>query len=145
MATKKYARAEFSATVNGKTYRFKGYTTDTRNGFCETVVSLDYPITDTKQSWCNRSWQRFDYESALSKAIEKFPKEMRESLHAQLIERKSAEEHEKAEKDLATFKGLYDGLSPENKERMKSYPTLQSEDDMRACMGFMALLSLMQN
>ncbi len=140
----KYNRQSFAAWVDGKEYRFKAYTTDTRNGFCHTVVSLDYGITDTKVSYINRTWERFDYESALKKTISKFPEGMRESLHAQLIERKSAEEHDKAEAMVSNFKSLYDGLNEENKKRMAGLPLMQSEDDMRAYMGFMGLLTLMQ-
>ena len=135
---------DFSCTVNGEEYRFKCYTTDTRNGFCHTVESLDYDVPDTKVSYCNRNWESFQYETALRGMIRKFPKGMQEAMTRQLIDGEAAAEHDRCEAQFAQFKGLYDGLNAENKERMTRFPTLQSESDVRACMGFMALLNLMQ-
>lgn len=134
----------FSAKVNGKEYSFKCYTTWTRNGFCHTVVSWDYSTTDTKVSYLNRTWERFDYETALKRAIRKFPEGMQKELYDQIIEGKAAEEEKKAEAMLSSFEKLYNGLNDENKERMKNYPTIQTEDDARACMGLMGLMTLMQ-
>lgn len=137
---------EFSCKVNGNEFRFKAYTTSTRNGFCHTVVSLDYPVRDTKVSYYNRTWERFDYESALSRMIDKFPKEMQGAMTRQLIDRQAAEEEEKAEAMFQNFKALHDGLNAENKKRLAdSGITIQNEGDARAVMGLMGLLTLMQN
>lgn len=144
--TKRRNVERFAATVKGEEIIIECYTTDARNGFCHTakVTTPGWDHISAKQSWCNRTWERFRYESALKKAITKFPEEMREALHAQLIERKSAEEAERAEAMFENFKGLYDGLNDENKKRMANLPPMQTEDDARAYMGYMALLSLMQ-
>lgn len=56
---------------------FACYTTNTKNGFCHTVKTLnnsifgDKLITDTKNSYFNRTWERFDYESTLIRACKK--------------------------------------------------------------------------
>lgn len=144
MRTKKYGEEWFHAYVNGKEYSFKCYTTNTRSGFCHTVVSWDYDVSNTKVSYCNRTWERFRYESALARAIEKFPKDMQGELREQLIERKFKAVEKECDEQFDRFKNLYDGLNAENKERMKSFPQLESEGDMRLAMGFMGLLTLMQ-
>ena len=144
MATRRYNYETFRAVVNGQEYTFTAYTTNTRSGFCHTVESNDLRLPDTKVSYCNRTWESFRYETALRGMIRKFPVPMQASLTAQLIEKKAVEETEKAEAMLDTFQGLYNGLNDENKARMANYPTLQSEDDARACMAFMGLLTLMQ-
>lgn len=140
-----YNCAEFVAHVNGNEYRFEAYTTNTRNGFCHTVVSLDYNTTETKVSYLNRTWERFRYETALSRAIDKFPKAMQPALTRQLIDRVADDEKEKAEGMFNSFKSLHDGLNDENKKRLAdSGIMVQSESDARAVMGLMALMTLFQ-
>lgn len=135
----------FSAVVDGKTYGFTCWTTDTRTGFCHTVRSDDYAVTDTKVSYFNRTWERFDYETALGRAIDKFPKPMREALRRQLIDGEAAEEEKKAEALFSGFKALHDGLNDENKKRLaESGITIQDEGGARAVMGLMALMTLTQ-
>lgn len=145
---RKYDVQFFTAKVNGEEITLECYTTNTRMGFCHTatVTTARYHhLSDTKISYYNRTWERFQYESVLKRAIEKFPKEMRKALYDQLIERKSAEEHEKAEAFVKDFQNLYNGLNDENKKRMANLPPMQTEGDARAYMGFMGLLTLMQN
>ena len=140
-----YNRAEFVAHVNGNEYRFEAYTTNTRNGFCHTVVSLDYNTTDTKVSYLNRTWERFRYETALSRAIDKLPKDVREAVRRQIIDGEAAEEEKKADAMLSSFKSLHDGLNEENKRRLAdSGISIQSEGDARAVMGLMAIMTLFQ-
>lgn len=143
---KNYNRTEFVAIVNGETYRFKAYTNDTRNGFCHRVVSLDYGVADTVVSYINRTWERFDYETALGRMIEKFPKGMRPALTRQLIDREAATAEDRAEKMFNDFKRLHDGLNDENKKRLAdSGIVMHDESDARAVMGLMSLMSLFQN
>lgn len=100
MATKRRNQQRIDAVVNGREYEFVAYTTSTRCGFCHTVQTwCDYRniATDTKQSYINRTWERFKYETALSSAIRKCPKEDQQGLRDILIERKAQVEHEKAE------------------------------------------------
>ena len=147
MAVKQYDIRYFSAKVNGKEIEFRCYTTDTRCGFCHTAhyVGWDYDLTDTKASYYNRTWERFEYESVLKRAIEKLPKEIRQQVYDQIIDGKAAEEEQKAEEMVEKFQKLHEGLSDENKERLaNSGIEIHSEGDAKAVMGLMALMSLMQ-
>lgn len=144
---KQYDIKHFTAKVNGEEITFRCYTTDTRSGFCHTahLMGWKYDITDTKASYYNRTWERFDYESVLKRAIEKLPKSIQQPVYDQLIDHKAAEEEKKAEDDFNAFKSLHDSLSPENKERLaKSGIQINSESDMKGVMGLMALMNIMQ-
>lgn len=141
----------FTAKVNGKEYEFRCYTTWTRNGFCHTVQNRTFSVSDTKVSYLNRTWERFTYESALKRAIEKLlketylSKEVVEEIRAQIIDGKAAEVEEQCNRDLEAFKSLHDKLTPENKERLaNSGIEMHSESDMKSVMGLMGLMTLMQ-
>ena len=142
----------FTAKVNGKEYEFRCYTTWTRNGFCHTVENRTYRnVSNTKVSYLNRTWERFTYETALKRAIDKLlketylTKEVVDEIRAQIIDGKAAEEEQKAEKQFEAFKNLHESLSPENKERLaNSGIEMHSEGDVKAVMGLMGLMSLMQ-
>lgn len=147
MAVKQYDVRYFSAKVNGKEIEFRCYTTDTRCGFCHTAhyVGWDYDLTDTKASYYNRTWERFEYESVLKRAIDKLPEDVRQQVYDQIIDGKAAEEEQKAEDMFQSFKQLHDGLSEENKARLaNSGIEMHSEADVKGVMGLMALMSLMQ-
>ena len=137
----------FTAKVNGEDITFRCHTTWTRNGFCHTAhyTGWDYSITDSKISYYNRTWERFEYESVLKRAIEKLPKDIQQAVYDQLIDHKAAEEEKAAEEQFEAFKKLHDSLSPENKERLaNSGIEMHSESDVRSVMGLMGLMSLMQ-
>ena len=147
MATKQYDIQHFTAKVNGEEITFRCYTTNTRCGFCHTahLMGWKYDITDSKISYYNRTWERFEYESVLKRAIEKLPTDIRQSVYDQIIDHKAAEEEKKAEDDFNAFKSLHDSLSPENKERLaNSGIQINSENDMKGVMGLMALMNIMQ-
>lgn len=117
MATKRYNQQTFSCNINGKNIMFMAYTTYTRNGFCHTVTTYDFPISDTKVSYMNRTWERFDYETCLKRAIEKIKdKDMAKRLHDILIDGKAEEEHEKAEAFVSEFSSAFNQLSDKGKE-----------------------------
>ena len=148
MAVKQYDVRYFSAKVNGKEIEFRCYTTNTRCGFCHTAhyVGWDYDLTDTKASYYNRTWERFEYESVLKRAIDKLPADIQKEVYAQIIEGKAAEEEKQAEEMVKSFEALHSALSPENKERLaNSGIEIHSEGDAKAVMGLMGLMSLMQN
>ena len=147
MATKQYDIQHFTAKVNGEEITFRCYTTDTRSGFCHTahLMGWKYDITDTKVSYYNRTWERFRYESVLSRAIDKLPSDIQQAVRGQIIDGKAAEEEKKAEDDFNAFKSLHESLSDENKERLaNSGIEMHSEEDMRGVMGLMALMRIMQ-
>ena len=137
----------FTAKVNGNEVTFRCYTTWTRNGFCHTAhyTGWDYSLTDTKASYYNRTWERFEYESVLKRAIDKLPSDIQQAVRDQIIDHKAAEEEQKAEEQFEAFKNLHESLSDENKERLaNSGIEMHSEEDMRGVMGLMALMRIMQ-
>ena len=145
--SKQYDTRYFTAKVNGKEIEFRCYTTDTRNGFCHTAhyVGWDYSINDTKVSYYNRTWERFEYETVLKRAIDKLPKEIRQQVYDQIIDGKAVEEERKAEEMVESFQKLHEGLSEENKARLaNSGIEINSESDAKAVMGLMAMMSLLQ-
>jgi hypothetical protein len=145
--TKQYNIQYFSAKVNGEEITFRCYTTSTRNGFCHTAhyTGWDYSINDTKASYWNRTWERFDYESVLKRAIEKLPKDIQQAVYDQIIDHKAAEEEKQAEDMFNSFKGLYDGLNEENKERLaNSGIEITNTAQAKGVMGLMALMQIMQ-
>lgn len=142
MATKKYNHEYFTATVGGKEISFHCWTTSNRNGFCHYCYTWEYG--NSRCVYYNRTWERFRYESVLSAAIDKFPKAIREELREQVIEKRYKKEHEEAEAFMGRFEKLYNGLNDENKKRMADFPTIQTEDDAKAAMGMMALMTVMQ-
>lgn len=144
---KQYDVRYFTAKVNGEEIGFRCYTTDTRCGFCHTahLIGWKYSITDTKASYYNRTWERFEYESVLKSAIKKLPKDIQQEVYDQIIDHKAAEEHAKAEAFVNTFSGLYNGLNEDNKETLaKSGIQINSEQDAKAVMGLMAMMNIMQ-
>ena len=146
MATKRYNQQSFRAIINGEEVTlFRCYTTDTRSGFCHTAHSTYYDATDTKVSYYNRTWERFDYESVLKRAIEKLPKSVQQSVYDQIIDGKAAEEEKKAQQFIDSFEKLHAGLSDENKARLaNSGIEIHSQADAQGVMGLMALMSLTQ-
>ncbi len=144
---KHYNTKYFTAKVNGEELEFACYTTYTRVGFCHTahLMGWKYDTTDSKQTYYNRTWERFDYETVLKRAIDKLPTDVRQQVYDQIIEGKAAEEEKRAEDMFNSFKTLHDGLSDENKERLaNSGIEIHSESDARGVMGLMALMSLTQ-
>jgi hypothetical protein len=147
MASKQYDIQYFTAKVNGEEIEFRCHTTNTRCGFCHTahLMGWRYDITDTKASYYNRTWERFEYESVLKRAIEKLPKDLQQAVYDQIIDHKAVEEEKRAEDMLNSFKGLYDGLNEENKERLaNSGIEIADAAQAKGVMGLMALMRIMQ-
>lgn len=147
MAVKQYDIQHFTAKVNGEEITFRCYTTDTRSGFCHTahLMGWSYDITDTKASYYNRTWERFEYESVLKRAIEKLPKDLQQPVYDQIIDHKAAEEEKKADEMVLAFDELHSKLSDENKALLaNSGIEIHSEEDAKSVMGLMAMMSLLQ-
>ena len=98
MATKRYNIKTFDFVVNGEHIYFTCSTTNTKNGFCHHVFAIgggkDYE--HTRVSYINRTWESFQYETALLSAVAKFRKSLREPLRLE-IQAVAKNEHEKAE------------------------------------------------
>jgi len=137
-----YNEEVFTANINGEVINFYAHTTSTRNGFCHTIECNG---VNTKVSYCNRTWERFRYETALYRAIDKFPKSMREELTAQLIEKKAKADEERCNAFVKAFSNLHSSLSDENKKRLaNSGIEINSEEDANAVMGLMGLMKVME-
>ena len=137
----------FTAKVNGEEITFVCYTTYTRVGFCHTahLMGWRYTASDTKQTYYNRTWERFDYETVLKRAIGKLPADLQKEVYAQIIDHKAAEEEQKAEEQFEAFKTLHEGLSEENKERLaNSGIEITNTAQAKGVMGLMALMQIMQ-
>lgn len=143
MATKKYNQETFHASVNGREYSFYCHTTNTRCGFCHTICTLagDVWLRDTKVSYYNRTWERFRYESALRRAIEKCAKADQQGLVDIIIDKKAQDEHEKAEAFVSAFKGEYDKLSDKNKEILANSPHIETEEQAQGVMNAMRMMN----
>lgn len=148
MATKQRNQQTFSAFVpelNDVLY-FHCWTTDTRCGFCHSCWCSELEGTSkaatTKVSYYNRTWERFDYETVLRRAIEKFPKSIAKELHEQLIERKAKEESDKANAFVERFKALHDGLTDRQKEVLAQTPPMQTQEDADRMMGIMGVMNV---
>ena len=147
MASKQYDIQYFTAKVNGEEIEIRCYTTNTRCGFCHTahLIGWKYDITDTKASYYNRTWERFEYECVLKRAIEKRTNDSQQAGYDQIIDHKAAEEEKQAEDMFNSFKGLYDGLNEENKERLaNSGIEITNTAQAKGVMGLMALMQIMQ-
>ena len=144
MATKQYNKQSFEATVEGVEYEFFAHTTNTRCGFCHTVSTKvgDEWLKDTKVSYLNRTWERFDYETALKRAIEKCPKKHQQALYDIIIEKKEQKEHEEAEAFVKAFEQQYNKLSDTNKQRLKGVE-VHTQQQANTVMGLMMLANAM--
>lgn len=142
MARKFYGKQTFTATVNGNTYVINCYGQDTNYGFRH-VAFLEkgyYEEQLAKACYYNRTWERFTYETVLSKAIEKLPKADQEQLRAILIDKTAQDEHERCEKELKAFEALYNKTSDTFKQTMANSDFMMTnENDVSLVKGLMAL------
>ncbi len=132
----------FKANVNGKDYEFNAYTKKTRNGFMHVITLLGEILA--KVSWFGRTWEGFEYQAALSKAIEKCPMEDRAALKEQIIAKTEREMREKADAEFSRFKALHNALDEKNKERVSTME-MHSEDDVNCVMGIMRMMAALQS
>ena len=143
MATKIYNRKTFEFTVNGEKIYFFCSTTDTKNGFCHHVYTVgggkDYE--HSRVSYLNRTWESFQYETALLHAVEKFPKNLRAPLRLE-IQAVAKNEHEKAEAFFAAFRANFAALSTEQKKFVQEHtPVITSMDQAKVVNSVMAMMA----
>lgn len=122
MATKIYNRKTFVFTVNGEKIYFYCSTTDTQNGFCHHVYTVGGGKENehSRVSYYNRTWESFEYETALFHAVDKFPKSMRVPLRLE-IQAVAKNEHEKATAFYAAFRANFAALSTEQKKLVQEH------------------------
>lgn len=143
MATKIYNRKTFEFTVNGEKIYFYCSTTYTKKGFCHHVYTVgggkDYE--HSRISYLNRTWESFEYETALFHAVDKFPKSMRVSLRLE-IQTVAKNEHEKAEAFFAAFRANFAALSTEQKKFVQEHtPVITSMDQAKVVNSAMAMMA----
>lgn len=143
MATKRYNSKTFEFIVNGETIRFYCDTTYTKNGFCHHVFAdgggKDYE--HTRLSYLNRTWESFQYETALLSAVAKFRKSLREPLRLE-IQAVAKSEHEKAEAFCAAFAANFAALSTEQKKFVKDHtPEITNMDQAKMVNTAVAMLA----
>lgn len=145
MKTKRYNSKTFVFTVNGEEVRFYCETTRTRNGFCHHVFANGGGkyYEHSRVSYLNRTWESFQYETALLHAVDKFPKSLRVPLRLE-IQAVSKTEHEKAEAFCAAFAANFAALSTEQKKFVQEHtPVIQNMDQAKtvnAVVGMLAAL-----
>lgn len=145
MATKHYNKKVFSFMINGEAVSFYCSTTRTRAGFCHHVYAwgLGKENEHTRKSYYNRTWEKFDYETALYRAVEKFRKAHRAPLRLE-IENIGKTEREKATAFLNTFKANFAALSDEQKEFVKKHtPHIETSAQAHAVSLCVALMAAM--
>ena len=122
MATKIYNRKTFEFTVNGEKICFYCNTTYTKNGFCHHVYTVGGGKENehSRVSYYNRTWESFEYETALLHAVEKFPKNLRVPLRLE-IQAVAKNEHEKAEAFCQAFAANFAALSTEQKKFIQEH------------------------
>lgn len=143
MATKIYNRKTFEFTVNGEKIYFFCSTTDTKNGFCHHVytVGCGKENEHSRVSYLNRTWESFQYETALLHAVDKFPKSMRVSLRLE-IQTIAKNEHEKAEAFCAAFRANFAALSTEQKKFVQEHTSvITSMEQAKVVNSAMAMMA----
>lgn len=143
MATKIYNRTNFDFTVNGEKISFFCNTTNTKNGFCHHVYVIgggkDYE--HTRVSYYNRTWESFQYETALYRAIDKFPKSVREPLRLE-VEAVALDEHKKAERFINAFEANFAALSNEQKKFVRDHtPEITNKDQAKTVNAAVAMMA----
>ena len=149
MAVKHFNQQNFTFIVNGEAITFYCSTTRTRNGFCHHVYACGKgkDFEHSRISYCNRTWERFDYETALYSAAEKFSKSDRAAIRLE-IDNIGRAECEKVERFLAAFKANYNALSDEQKKFVRDHtPKIETSNQARAVaagVGVLAALNPLQ-
>lgn len=143
MATKIYNRKTFEFTVNGEKIYFYCNTTYTKNGFCHHVytVGCGKENEHSRLSYLNRTWESFEYETALLHAVDKFPKSMRAPLRLE-IQAVAQNEHEKVEAFCAEFRANFALLSTEQKKFVQEHtPEITNMNQAKVVNSAMAMMA----
>lgn len=146
--TKTFNHREFTCEINGRVYNFNCNTTHTRSGFCHHVYdfSQDYGTKcyHSRVSYYNRTWESFDYQSALSRHFEKYDKELAQALRMAIIDRELARINKEMAAWEKSFKAFSDNLQKAREKRPDAYKNVEvnSKDDANLVMGLVALEAL---
>ena len=143
MATKRYNTKTFDFVVNGEHVYFTCDTTNTKNGFCHHVFASGGGKYNehSRVSYLNRTWESFQYETALLHAVDKFPKSMRVPLRLE-IQAVAQNEHEKVEAFCQAFAANFAALSTEQKKFVSEHtPEITNMDQAKMVNTAVAMLT----
>lgn len=143
MATKRYNIKTFDFVVNGEKIYFYCSTTYTKNGFCHHVYTVGGGKENehSRLSYLNRTWESFEYETALLHAVDKFPKSMRAPLRLE-IQAVAKNEHEKVEAFCAAFAANFAALSTEQKKFVQEHtPVITNIDQAKTVNAAVAMMA----
>lgn len=145
MATKRYNSKTFEFVINGEHVCLSCDTTNTKNGFCHHVFASGGGkyYEHSRVSYLNRTWESFEYETALLHAVDKFPKSMRVPLRLE-IQAVAQHEHEKAEAFCKAFAANFAALSTEQKQFVQKHtPFITNMDQAKTVNAAMAMMAVL--
>lgn len=145
MATKRYNSKTFDFVVNGEHVYFVCDTTNTKNGFCHHVFASGGGkyYEHSRVSYLNRTWESFQYETALLHAVDKFQKNMREPLRLE-IQAVAQNEHEKVEAFCKAFAANFAALSTEQKKFVQDHtPVITNMDQAKTVNAAVAMMAVL--
>lgn len=143
MVTKIYNRKTFEFTVNGEKIYFYCSTTKTKNVFCHHVFTVGGGKKNehSRVSYLNRTWETFEYQTALLHAVDKFRKNLREPLRLE-IQAVAQNEHEKVEAFYKAFAANFAALSTEQKKFVQEHtPVITNIDQAKTVNAAVAMLA----
>ena len=145
MATKRYNTKTFDFVVNGEHVYFTCDTTNTKNGFCHHVFSSGGGkyYEHSRVSYLNRTWESFEYETALLHAVDKFPKSMRVPLRLE-IQAVAQNAHEKAEASYKAFAANFAALSTEQRKFVQDHtPVITNINQAKTVNAAVAMMAVL--
>lgn len=145
MATKRYNTKTFDFVVNGEHVYFTCDTTNTKNGFCHHVFASGGGkyYEHSRVSYLNRTWESFEYETALLHVVDKFPKSMRVPLRLE-IPAVAQNEHEKAEAFYKAFAANFAALSTEQKKFVQDHtPVITNMNQAKTVNAAVAMMAVL--
>ena len=99
-----------------------------------------------KSGWCNRPWQRFDYDLSRQNACEKLPEYLSTPLRNILVDGKAKEEHEKCERFTKMFEAGWNALSNDSKKKVAdTVGMIETPAQADAALGLVMLAGIMQS
>lgn len=108
---------------------------------CQQVCTVE-----GKSGWCNRPWQRFDYDLSRQDACSKLPEYLRTPLRNILVDGKAKEEHEKCERFTKAFEAGWNALSDDSKKKIAdNVGMIETPAQADAALGLVMLAGAIEN
>lgn len=107
-------------TIKTANFTAKCAVYDNRVGFVhECTLIFDGSEYYAKSQYYNRTWESYEFESVIYKAIQKLPKRFRDEAEAE-FDAYGRGESEKMEAKFKAFQAAYSGLTAEQKKTLSS-------------------------